>query len=168
MISLLIALAAAPAATTTPAGAQDGQAALQSCEMKDGGWICHYKMPPVTLVGAPDSTGPIIVPPPQITVMPPSPPVLAPAPASEADKMEAARQAKLIARCADVDWKSLCLPGQRREAKALKEAALARSALRTRVTGLIGANRCDEAVKAALAGSDLDLAREARAFCRVN
>lgn len=165
MFALLIALAAAPEAATPP----DSQAAaLQSCEMKDGGWICHYKMPPVTLVGTPDPGAPIVVAPPQITVTTPSPPVLAPAPVSEADRIEAARQAKLIARCADADWKSLCLPGQRREARALKEAALVKAALRARVTGLLGENKCAEAVKVALDGSDLDLAREARAFCRTN
>lgn len=166
MIALLLALAAAPGTPAAPA-AQEGQAALQSCEMTPGGWICHYKMPPVTLVGTPDTTPPGTVSPPPITVTPPMP-MPAVAPTSEADRVEAARQARLIARCADADWKSLCLPGQRREARALKEAALVKAALRTRVTGLLGENKCDEAVKAALDGGDLDLAREARAFCRTN
>ena len=161
MIALLLALAVAPEA---PA-AQEGQATLQSCEMTPGGWICHYKMPPVTLVGTPGDTPPNTVSPPPLTVTPPMPTV---APISEADRVEAARQARLIARCADADWKSLCLPGQRREARALKEAALVKAALRSRVTGLLGENRCDEAVKSALDGGDLDLAREARAFCRTN
>ena len=164
MIVLLLALAAAPGA---PA-AQEGQAALQSCEMTSSGWICHYKMPPVTLVGTPDTTPPGTVSPPLITVTPPPMPMPAVAPTSEADRAEAARQARLIARCADADWKSLCLPGQRREAKALKAAALVKAALRTRVTGLLGENKCDGAVKVALDGGDLDLAREARAFCRTN
>lgn len=160
MIALLLALAAAPEA---PA-AQEGQATLQSCEMTPGGWVCHYRMPPVTLVGTSGDTPPNTLSPPPITVTP----MPAVAPTSEADRVEAARQARLIARCADAGWKSLCLPGQRREARALKEAALVKAALRTRVTGLLGENRCDEAVKSALDGGDLDLAREARAFCRAN
>lgn len=167
MIALLLALAAAPGAPAE-AGPQEGQATLQSCEMTPGGWICHYKMPPVTLVGTPDTTPPGTVAPPPITVTPPPPPMPAVAPVSEPDRAEAARQARLIARCADADWKSLCLPGQRREARALKEAALVKAALRSRVTGLLGGNKCAEAVKAALDGGDLDLAREARAFCRTN
>ena len=44
MITLLIALAAAPVPV-------EGQATLQSCEMTAGGWVCHYSMPPVTLIG---------------------------------------------------------------------------------------------------------------------
>jgi hypothetical protein len=40
-----------------------------------------------------------------------------------------------------------------------------RAALRTRVTGLLSEAKCDEAVKTALAGGDLPLAREARDFC---
>lgn len=167
MIALFLALAAAPGAPaeTSP---QEGQAALQSCEMTSSGWICHYKMPPVTLVGTPDTTPPGAMSPPPITVTPPPPPMPTVAPVSEPDRAEAARQARLITRCADADWKSLCLPGQRREARALKEAALVKAALRTRVTGLLGENECAEAVKVALDGGDLDLAREARAFCRTN
>lgn len=155
MIVLLLALAAAPGA---PA-AQEGQAALQSCEMTPGGWICHYKMPPVTLMGTPDTSPPTSVSPPPMPLV---------APVSEADRAEAARRARLIAKCADATWLSICLPGERREARRLRDEAAVRAALRGKVTGLLSENRCDEAVKTALAGGDMDLAREARAFCRTN
>ena len=150
MIMLLLALLAdAPAAP-------EAQATLQSCEMTPNGWVCHYAMPSVTLLVSPDKTIPIS----------PTPPTLAvPAPTSEVDKAEAARQARLIARCAEATWKSLCLPGDRREAKRLKEEAAKRDALRGQVTTLLSEKKCDEAVKVALAAGDLPLAREARAFC---
>ena len=150
MIMLLLALLAdAPAAP-------EAQATLQACEMTPNGWVCHYAMPSVTLLVSPDKTIPIS----------PSPPTLAvPAPTSEVDKAEAARQARLIARCAEATWRSLCLPGDRREAKRLKEEAAKRDALRGQVTTLLSEKKCEEAVKVALAAGDLPLAREARAFC---
>ena len=149
MIALLIALAAAPVP-------EAGQATLQSCEMTSGGWVCHYKMPPVTLVGAADGAAPVIVPPP---TLPPA------APIDEVGKAEAVRQAKLIARCAEAAWYAPCLPGERREARRLRDLAAASAALRAKVTGLLSENKCSEAVKVALAGGDMVLAREARAFC---
>lgn len=149
MILLLLALADGPAS-------QEGQATLQSCEMTAGGWVCHYKMPPVTLLGTPDSAPPVIVT---------RPPDAVSAPVSETDRAEAARQARLIARCADASWLALCLPGDRREARRLRDEADARAALRTKVTALLAEGRCDEAVKTALNGADLALAREAQAFC---
>ena len=60
---------------------------------------------------------------------------------------------------------SLCLPKDRREARKLKDAAMARAALRTQVTHLLSEDRCPEAVKTALAAGDMSLAREARDFC---
>jgi len=158
MMSLLL-LALAGAAT-----AEDGQATLQSCEMTPSGWVCHYKMPPVTLVGTPDGSPPAIIIPP---VLPPAaaPAVPAAPPVTDEDKAEASRQARLIARCADASWLALCLPGDRREARRLRDAATASTALRGRVTGLLSEGKCAEAVKVALAGADLALAREARAFC---
>jgi len=150
MLLLLLALMADAPAT------QEAQATLQSCEMTPNGWVCHYAMPSVTLLVSPDKTIPIS----------PTPPTLAvPAPASEVDKAEAARQARLIARCAEATWRSLCLPGDRREAKRLKEEAAKREALRGQVTTLLSEKKCEEAVKVALAAGDLPLAREARAFC---
>lgn len=148
MLLLLMALADAPPADSA-------QATLEGCEMTPAGWVCHYRMPPVTIVdpgGAPATVAPPAV-------------FVAPA-VGEADRAEAARRAKLIARCADAGWMSLCLPGERREAKALKAQAEAAAALRARVTALLGEKKCDEAVKSALDGGDLALAREARDFCR--
>jgi hypothetical protein len=150
MILLLLALM-----TDAPA-TQEAQATLQSCEMTANGWVCHYAMPSVTLLVAPDKTIPISPTPPTLAVL---------QPAGEVDKAEAARQARLIARCAEATWKSLCLPGDRREAKRLKEEATKRDALRGQVTTLLSEKKCEEAVRVALAAGDLPLAREARAFC---
>jgi hypothetical protein len=150
MISLLLALAGS-------ALLQEEQAKLQSCEMTPGGWVCHYQMPAVTL-----SPGVTLTP---ESAPPPVAPFL-PAPRSEAVEAEAGRQARLIARCADASWMALCLPGDRREARRLREAADARDALRGEVTRLLSENQCPAAVKAALAGGDLDLAKEARDFCK--
>jgi hypothetical protein len=159
MITLLIALAAAPAPV-------EGQATLQSCEMTASGWVCHYSMPPVTLIGTPDGQQPGTVAPPSVpTAIVVPPPIVAPQPATEADKAEAARRSRLIARCADAGWFAACLPGERREARRLRDEAEANAALRTKVTGLLSENKCTEAVKVALAGGDMALAREARAFC---
>lgn len=151
MILLLLALAGTPTA-------ESAQATLQSCEMTPSGWVCHYQMPSVTIETPPGAT---VVPsagsPISVTLPPP--------PSSDAEKAEAARQARLIARCADANWLSLCLPDDRREARRLRDAAVANAALRTRVTGLLSENRCSDAVTAALSGGDMALAREARAFC---
>ena len=155
MISLLL-LALAGAAT-----AEDGQATLQSCEMTPSGWVCHYKMPPVTLVGTPDGTAQVITTPPVMPAVLPAPPLTLP----EVDKAEESRQARLIARCADASWLALCLPGDRREARRLRDEANANAALKSRVTGLLSEGKCAEAVKVALAGDDLALARQARTFC---
>ena len=149
MILLLLALAGSPAD-------QEAQATLQSCEMTAEGWICHYRMPPVTLLGTTDGAVPVVVAPPVVPAIP-LPPAIDPA--------EAARQAKLIANCADAGWLSLCLPGDRREARRLRDAAVVSAALRREVTKLLSENKCPEAVKTALAGGDLALAREARQFC---
>jgi hypothetical protein len=154
MIALLLALAG-------QAAPQDEQAKLQSCEMTPSGWVCHYQMPAVTLapaiVLAPDGRPPAETPPAAA-----SPP---PAP-RQAEDEEAIRQARLIANCADAPWWSLCLPGDRREARRLRDEAKVRQTLRSEVTRLLSEGQCPEAVKAALAGGDLDLAREARAFCK--
>ena len=150
MISLLLALSGS-------ALLQEEQAKLQSCEMTPSGWVCHYQMPAVTLSPGvtltPDSAPPAVAPP-------------LPAPRSEAVEAEAGRQARLIARCADASWRALCLPGDRREARRLRAAADARGALRGEVTRLLSENQCPAAIKAALAGGDLDLARQARDFCK--
>ena len=159
MIALLLALAAEPAAA-------ESQAALQSCDMTPSGWVCHYQMPSVTLLVSPDGKAPVATSPPPPPASPPPAAIIPPvAPVSEVEKAEAARQARLIANCADANWLSLCLPADRKEARRLRDEMAVRNALRTRVTGLLSENKCDEAVKAALAGGDLPLARETRDFC---
>ena len=157
MISLLLALAGAVAP-------QEGQATLQSCEMTPAGWVCTYRMPPVTLVGSPVVGPPSSVSP---SALPVNPPTFAPSitPVAADDKGEAARQARLIANCAEASWLSLCLPADRREAKRLQAAAKIKASLRGEVTQLLAKNQCPEAVKTALTGGDLALAREAREFC---
>jgi regulator of protease activity HflC (stomatin/prohibitin superfamily) len=99
---------------------------------------------------------------PQAGSAPVQAPVPALAPPAELSSAEANRQARLIARCADASWLSLCLPDDRREARALRDAANVRAALRTDVTRLLSEGKCDEAVRVALAGADMALAWEVR------
>lgn len=157
MIALLLALAAEPAAA-------ESQATLQSCDMTPSGWVCHYQMPSVTLLVSPDGKAPVTTTPATPTTTPGAALPAVP-PVSEVEKAEAARQARLVASCADANWLSLCLPADRREARRLREEMAVKAALRTKVTGLLSEQKCDEAIKAALAGGDLPLAREARDFC---
>lgn len=159
MISLLLALSLGQVPDAAPAS-QEARATLQSCEMTSSGWVCNYQMPAVILRGAPPGAV-VMTDPPAISVpVPPSVPTLAPP--VEINSAEANRQARLIARCADASWLSLCLPDDRREARILRDAAVARAALRGEVTRLLSENRCDEAVRAALAGGDMTLAWEVR------
>lgn len=153
MIALLLALAAEPATA-------ESQATLQSCDMTPSGWVCHYQMPSVTLLVSPDGKAPVTATPAQPAVTLPAVP-----PVSEVEKAETARQARLVAKCADADWLSLCLPADRREARRLRDEMATRAALRTKVTGLLSESKCEDAIKTALAGGDLPLAREARDFC---
>jgi hypothetical protein len=162
MISVLLALSLSQVPDAAPAS-QDAQATLQSCEMTPAGWVCNYRMPPVILRGAPPETV-IMTDQPAIAVA--VPPTVSPSvPPPEVSSVEADRQARLIARCADASWLSLCLPGDRREARILRDAANARARLRGEVMGLLSENKCDEAVRAALAGADMTLAWEVRNFC---
>lgn len=150
MMILMLALTATPVVQQERSPLQ-----AQACEMTPTGWVCHYQMPSVTIQGP--SSGSVVV-----TGSPPTPAqTLVP----ETSTAEADRQARLIARCADASWLSLCLPGDRREARILQEAANARAALSGEVTRLLSENRCNEAVRVALAGGDLALARNARDFC---
>lgn len=48
----------------------------------------------------------------------------------------------------------------------IEENSRAKSALRSRVTGLLREGKCTEAIDAALAGEDLALANDAKQFCR--
>lgn len=152
MISLLLALAGA-------APVEGEHATLQSCEMTPSGWVCHYSIPAVTLMGSTSAA------PPQITLTPLALPPARPQSTAQ-DQAEAARRARLIVNCADAGWMSLCLPKDRREARRLKTAATANASLRTQVTHLLSENKCPEAVNTALGGGDLPLAREAREFCK--
>jgi hypothetical protein len=167
MLFVLIALL-----QSTPASSQETKATLQSCETTEKGWVCHYQIPSTSTVHpldpAPMST---MVPPATAVFADPAPPQahsessVQPPAASSSDDREAARRTRLIARCADAKWYSPCLPGERKEAETLRANARLEKALNDKVTGLLGEKHCDEAVKAALDGGDLDLATKARAFC---
>ncbi len=159
MISLLLALSLGQVPDAAPAS-QEAQATLQSCEMTPAGWVCNYQMPAVILRGAPPGSV-VMTDPPAIAVpVPPTVPTLVPP--VEINSAEADRQARLIARCADASWLSLCLPDDRREARILRDAAIARAALRREVYQLLSENRCDEAMRTALASADMALVWEVR------
>jgi len=165
MISLLLALALGQEPAAAPARQEtEAQATLQSCVMTSEGWVCNYRMPAVILRGVPPESV-VMTDPPAITVPVPSTVSPVPPPPPEISTAEADRQARLIARCADASWLSLCLPGDRREARILRDAANARAALRAEVTQLLSEERCDEARRTALAGGDMTLAWEVRNFC---
>ncbi|NBB52472.1 hypothetical protein GVN24_29760 [Rhizobium sp. CRIBSB] len=160
MISVLFAVLLAAQVQTPPA---EEQYRLQSCEMAPEGWVCHYRVPTTPIQARPStgSSDTAISVPPVID----SSAVAEPRVEPRLEDAEAERQARLILRCANATWLSLCLPHERREAQALKAAADARAGLRADVTRMLGENRCEDAVRTALAGGDLALAREARAFC---
>ncbi|MFY8143262.1 MAG: hypothetical protein ACOVMT_05200 [Caulobacter sp.] len=163
MLLLMLALLQASAP------AEETRATLQSCQMTDKGWVCHYQMPTEMTVKPLEGQPPVMAPPLSVELAPAArakpavdKPAEAPAPETTTDL---SRQTRLIARCGDAKWYSPCLPGERKEAQLLRETAAKSAALRGKVTALLSENRCDEAVKAALEGGDLPLAREARAFC---
>ena len=110
IISLLLALAGA-------APPEGQHATLQACEMTPGGWGCRYTIPAVTLMGAANAPPPTVPLAPTAQTSPPTP--------AMPSNTEAARQARLIANCADAGWISLCLPKDRREARRLRDAAIA-------------------------------------------
>ena len=74
-------------------------------------------------------------------------------------------ESRLVARCADAGWMSLCLPDDRREARTLRDKQNAYLAVRRDVTRLLGENQCQAAVRTALDGGYLALARETREYC---
>lgn len=164
MLLLLIALL-----QTAPAAPQETKATLQSCETTEKGWVCHYQIPSTSTVHPLDPAPPTtLVPPASAVAVDPAPPQPQAQPtvvSSNEDQAEASRRTRLIARCADAKWYSPCLPGERKEAETLRANAQIEKALNDKVTSLLGENHCDEAVKAALDGGDLDLATKARAFC---
>ena len=139
---------------------QSEQALLRSCEMTPEGWICVYRIPPITAVPERGST--VTGTPPEMGM---AAPALSPPPSEPVIDPVALEESRLIRRCAEATWLSLCTPGERRQARLLRDAADVRTALRLDVTRLLSEQRCDDAVRTALRGGDLDLAREARAFC---
>jgi hypothetical protein len=167
MLLLMLALLQASAPT------EETRATLQSCQTTDKGWVCHYQMPTEMTVKPLEGQPPVMAPPPSVELSPATgpKPVVDRSGDRPVDRpvvekpVDLTRQTRLIARCGDAKWYSVCLPGERKEAQILKEAAAKSAALRSKVTGLLSENRCDEAVKAALEGGDLPLAREAREFC---
>lgn len=159
MISLLLALSLGQVPDASPAS-QEARATLQSCETTPQGWVCNYQMP--TMILRPSAPGALVLTdPPAISVpVPPTVPTLVPP--VEVTSAEADRQARLIARCADASWLSLCLPDDRREARILRDAAVARAALRREVYQMLSENRCDDAMRTALASADMALVWEVR------
>ncbi len=75
------------------------------------------------------------------------------------------REAQLVTRCADAGWMSLCLPDDRRAARTLRDRQDAYQAVRREVARLLGQQKCDLAVKTALDGGYMGLARETRDYC---
>ena len=154
LMTLLASLVAAPVP-------QSEQALLRSCEMTPEGWICVYRIPAITAV--PERGSAVTTAPPDMGMATsPTPPPRYPPPGDEIAQAES----RLMLRCAEASWLSLCTPGERRQARLLRDAANQRTALRQAVTRLLGDQQCDAAIRTALRGGDLDLAREARAFCR--
>ncbi|TPW05442.1 MAG: hypothetical protein FD125_723 [bacterium] len=159
MISLLLAIGLGQVpdgATVSPP--LDPQETRMHCESTPEGWVC--RMPPVILRPSPPGAVVMTGSPANSVPVPPTVPALVSS--AEISSAEADRQARLIARCADASWLSLCLPDDRREARALRDAANVRAALRTEVARLLSEGKCDEAVRAALAGADMALAWEVR------
>ena len=184
MISLMLTLLAGP----MPAAADQAvQATLQSCAMEGGRWVCRYAVPDIEIVPIPgsdivtdapaailgaaatiDAPSPETLP--STTVAEPVGPPLAapgdPGPVRPIDTgVLSEREARLVSRCADAGWMSLCLPGDRRAARSLRDKQDAYLAVRREVTRLLSEDRCDAAVKAALDGGYLGLARETRDYC---
>ncbi|WP_428151510.1 hypothetical protein [Brevundimonas sp.] len=127
---------------------------------------------PETLPPAPSSTviGPAAPP-----VAPSAAPAVAPATTAAVDPgpirpidagVLTERESQLVSRCADAGWVSLCLPDDRRAARTLRDRQEAYLAVRREVTRLLSDDDCDAAVKAALDGGYLGLARETRDYCR--
>lgn len=68
--------------------------------------------------------------------------------------------------CAGRMWLLDCTRGEHDAAVAGIAAKEASEELRRQVTGLLASDDCPGAIMAALAGGDMNLAREARDFCR--
>lgn len=136
---------------------------------------------PATVLGSAPSVETVTVPPETLIPVPTAPttsaPVTPPASPPTAPAVEAGpvrpidsgvlteREAQLVNRCADAGWMSLCLPDDRRAARTLRDRQDAYQAVRREVTRLLGQDDCDLAVKAALDGGYMGLARETRDYC---
>lgn len=171
MIGLLIALSAG---APTP---QAVQATLQSCAIEQERWVCRYQVPDVEIIpftgtpGAAGALGEVEV----ISRSGPGPgsdsdaprtdPPLARDRASAESGLLTEDESRLVTRCADAGWLSLCLPDDRRAARLLRDRQAAYQQVRRAVTGLLAESRCDTAVRTALDAGYLGLAREARDFC---
>lgn len=182
-----------PAYTTQSANGET-RAALEGCVMEGGRWVCRYTLPALEIVPTPDSGAAQVytnatvvpaspttaVPAPSVTnsatmIAPPAtaltstPPTTLAAPAGAEAVVDPGvlneREQKLVSRCADANWMSLCLGPERREARALRDQQTAYQAVRLQVTSLMSQNQCDAAVRTALQTGNLGLAREARDFC---
>lgn len=142
-----------PAPAASPARA-DGSAVatLQGCAMEGDRWVCRYQMPEIRVVEQPPQS---------LGVEAAAVTAVGPADAGVLTDEERA----FVARCADAGWLSLCLPGDRRRARDLRDAAQAYEARRRDVAALLAQGRCDAAVTTALEAGHLNLAREARTFC---
>jgi hypothetical protein len=181
MISLMFALLAGPAAAP---GSQAVSATLQSCAMEGGRWVCRYAVPDIEIVPVPDSNVVTDAPAAVLGAAPdaadaatgarvPSPsgpepaaPTVDRGPVRTVDAgVLTEREARLVARCAEAGWMSLCLPDDRRAARSLRDAQTAYLAVRRDVTRRLGEDDCAAAVRAALDGGYLALARETRDYC---
>lgn len=139
---------------STASGTTDGSAVatLQGCAMEDGRWVCRYQMPEIRVVEEAPT---------RLSVVPTTGGAGSPSDVgvlTDADRT-------LVARCADASWLSLCLPGDRRRARELRDIATAYEAVRREVAASLAEGRCDAAVTRALEAGHLNLAREARSFC---
>lgn len=182
IIMFIAAMIAAPLSAAEP---QAVQATLQSCAMEGGRWVCRYAVPDIEIVPLPGND--IVADAPAVvlgerpdgassateTTAFPTPVTATPPPVAverRAVTLEAGilseREARLVARCAEAGWMSLCLPDDRRAARLLKVREDAFLAVRRDVTTRLAEDDCDGAVKAALDGGYLDLAAQARAFCQ--
>jgi|GEM_PF-923824 len=186
MISLMFALLVSPA--SVPAD-QAVSATLQSCAMEGGRWVCRYAVPDIEIVPVPDSNivtdapasilgsapdaasattePPVAAPLATPTVTGSPPPAIDRGPGRPIDTgVLTERESQLVSRCADAGWMSLCLPDDRRAARTLRDKQNAYLAVRREVTRLLSDEDCDAAVRTALDGGYLALARETRDYCR--
>lgn len=145
---------------------QPQAATLEGCEFVNERWICRYRLPEIQLLGAEPSappTLPVTVPIPASTTA--SAGVSGAAAVATDRGLLSETEASLVARCAEARWYSLCLPGQREEARRLRDEAQTYEAARLRIGELISNGDCDAARSQALTAGYFGLAREAQDLC---